>query len=115
MTLPARATPPGLREYGAGVAPTVTDAPERSRLELRDGDELVGWLDYRPAGDSVILAHTEVVGAYGRRGFGGVLVRAALDHVAAEGRTAIPLCAFAAAYIDRHPELVQHVDPSFRA
>src|ERR671912_170156 len=92
----------------------VTDEPERSRFELRAGDELLGWLDYRPAGDSVILAHTEIAEAHGRRGLGGLLVREALERIAGDGRTAIPLCPFAAAYVARHPELAEHVDPALR-
>ncbi len=96
------------------MAATLTDAPERSRLELHDGDELLGWLDYRPAGQSVILAHTEVADAHGGKGLGGQLVRAALEHLDENGKTAIPTCPFAAAYIQSHHELVQYVAPSFR-
>jgi peptide-methionine (S)-S-oxide reductase len=91
-----------------------TDEPARSRFELRAGDELVGWLDYRPAGDSVILAHTEIAKAHERQGFGGLLVRAALERIARDGRKAIPLCPFAAAYVARHPELAEHVDRALR-
>lgn len=96
------------------MEPEVVDVPERSRFELRDGEELVGWLDYRPAGKSVILAHTEVADAHERKGLGGTLVRASLERLAAADRTAIPLCPFAAAYIQRHPELAEYVAPSFR-
>ena len=92
----------------------VTDAPAASRFELRAGDELVGWLDYRPAGPSVILAHTEIAEAHGRQGLGGLLVREAMARIARDGRTAIPTCPFAAAYITRHPELAEYVDPALR-
>jgi hypothetical protein len=97
------------------VDPTVTDVPERSRFEMRDGDDLVGWLDYRPAGKSVILAHTEVVDPHERKGLGGTLVREAMQQLGAAGRTSIPTCPFAAAYIRRHPDLAEHVNPSLRA
>ena len=100
------------RDFRSSLA--VTDEPARSRFELRAGDELVGWLDYRPAGDSVILAHTEIAEAHGRQGLGGMLVRAALERIAADGRKAIPLCPFAAAYVARHPELAEHVDAALR-
>ena len=40
---------------------TVEDVPERSRYELRDGGEVLGWVEYLPAGRSVIIAHTEVL------------------------------------------------------
>ncbi len=90
---------------------SITDDPERSRFELTDDGELVGWLDYRPAGDSVILAHTEVPEEHGGKGYGGVLVEGALEAIDAQGKTAIPTCPFAAAHIDRHPELDRYVAP----
>jgi predicted GNAT family acetyltransferase len=92
----------------------LTDAPERSRWELvRDGD-LLGWVDYRPAGKSTIIAHTEVPEEHEGEGIGGELVRGAVALIAAEGRTVIPTCPFAAAYIARHPELSEHVLPALR-
>ena len=94
---------------------TFKDAPDRSRYELYDGEELLGWMDYRPAGASVILAHTEVAANHEGEGLGGIVVRESLDAVAADGKTVIPTCPFAAAYIKRHPELARHVDPSLRA
>jgi predicted GNAT family acetyltransferase len=41
-------------------------------------------------------------------------VRAALEHFAERGKTVIPTCPFAAAYIARHPELGRFVDPRLR-
>ena len=95
--------------------PDFLDAPDRSRFELYDGEELLGWMDYRPAGSSAILAHTEVTADHEGDGLGGILVRESITAIAAEGRTVIPTCPFAAAYIRRHPELVPHVDRSLRS
>jgi len=97
------------------MVPTLTDAPDRGRFELQDGDGLVAWLDYRPAGPSVILAHTEVVEGREGQGAGAAIVRAAIEQLAEDGKTVIPLCPFAAADVHRHPELAGHVAPSFRA
>jgi len=83
----------------------VTNHPERSRFELAVDGELVGWLDYRPAGGRVILAHTEVMEGHEGEGLGGVLVRHALEVANAEGKSVIATCPFARAYIERHPEL----------
>jgi predicted GNAT family acetyltransferase len=91
----------------------VADNAERSRYELLDGEQVVGWVDYRPAGRSLIIAHTEVAGGEGR-GLGSALVRELLEQLRADGRTAIPLCPFTAAFIDRHREYLDVVDPSFR-
>jgi len=92
----------------------VTHNEDERRYELRVGGELAGFVEYRPAGESVIIAHTEVLAGHEGEGLGGVLVRAALEQIAADGRTVIPTCPFAAAYIGRHPELVDVVSPSLR-
>jgi predicted GNAT family acetyltransferase len=92
----------------------VADNPDQSRFELRDGDAVLGWVDYRPAGPSLIFAHTEVDPAHAGEGLGSVLVRGALEHLRAGGRTVIPLCPFTAAFLDRHPDFSGVVDPSFR-
>ena len=93
---------------------SVTDNEQRSRFELRVDEELAGWLDYRPAGDSIIIAHTEVIKAHEGEGLGGVLVRSALEAARAAGKTVIATCPFAAAYIDRHPELDEFLAPQAR-
>jgi uncharacterized protein len=93
----------------------ISDDAEAGRFEARSGGELVGWIDYRPAGASVIIAHTEVLEGHEGQGLGGTLVRAVLDRLTADGRTVIPTCPFATAYLHRHPELADAVDPSFRA
>ncbi len=95
-------------------APVVVDRPEESRFELLRGDELLGWLEHRPAGASVILAHTEVLPGHEGEGLGGKLVRGATEALAADGKTVIPVCTFAASYIDRHPELQEHLAPGSR-
>ena len=53
----------------------VEDNPGQSRFELRVDGELVGWSDYRPAGDSVIVAHTEIDQRREGQGLGSALVR----------------------------------------
>ena len=42
------------------MEPTVTDAPEDSRYEIRDGDRLLGIAAYQHRGDQVVFTHTEV-------------------------------------------------------
>jgi predicted GNAT family acetyltransferase len=81
---------------------------------LRVDGELVGWSDYRPGGASVIIAHTEIDERREGEGLGSELVRGVLDGIRASGKTVIPTCAFTAAYIQRHPEYVDLVDPSLR-
>lgn len=94
--------------------PVVVDNPAASRFELRLDGELAGRVDYLPAGDSVIIAHTEVADGHEGEGLGGILVRAALEGIHEQGKTAIPTCPFAAAYIRRNPELDTYVKPALR-
>ena len=90
------------------------DNPGESRFELRVDGELVGRAEYRPAGESVIVAHTEIDEGHEGEGLGSVLVRGTLDGIRASGKTVIPTCEFTAAYIRRHPEYVDLVDESLR-
>lgn len=96
------------------MAETFTDNAAQHRYELRVDGELRGWAEYLPAGGSVILAHTEVLEGHEGEGLGGRIVRATLQALADDGKTVIPTCPFAAAYIGRNPELVAFVDPSLR-
>lgn len=92
----------------------VEDNPDESRYELHLDGELVGFSEYRPAGDSVIVAHTEIDQGHEGEGLGSELVRETLDRIRASGKTVIPTCPFTADYIRHHPEYVDLVDPSLR-
>ena len=85
---------------------TLTDEEQASRFELHDeAGTLVGWVDYRPGGPSTILAHTEILGEFEGKGYGGEAVRLAVERIRANGKDLIVTCPFALAYLDRHPEL----------
>ena len=111
---PARNTVDVVWRYGESMSRIVEDNPGEGRFDLRVDGELVGWSEYRPAGDSVMVAHTEIDERREGEGLGSVLVRGTLDHIRASGRTVIPTCPFTAAYIHRHPEYVELVHPSLR-
>jgi uncharacterized protein len=97
------------------MPPVVVDNPSESRFELRLDDKLVGRAEYRPAGDSVIVEHTEVDEGHEGEGLGSLLVRGTLETIRASGKSVIPTCTFTAAYIRRHPEFVDLVDASVRS
>lgn len=97
------------------MPPAVVDNPSESRFELRLDGEVIGRAEYRPAGDSVIVAHTEVDEGHEGEGLGSLLVRETLENIRASGKSVIPTCQFTAAYIRRHPEFVDLVEPSLRS
>lgn len=70
---------------------------DRHRYELWVGPERAGICVYRepdaPPARTVFL-HTEVDPAFGGRGLGGRLVRAALDDAIRRGRLIVPICPF---------------------
>jgi hypothetical protein len=82
----------------------VENQPERSRYELRRGDELIGFADYRPRAGGIAITHTEVQDEYEGRGFGTHLAQAALDDARERGLEVDPLCPFVAHFMRLHPE-----------
>ena len=91
------------------MEPTVRDAPEAERYEIRDGDRLLGIAAYHRRGDTVVFTHTEVDPDTGQSGLGGTLVRAALDDVRARGDKVVAQCSFVRGWIERHPEYAELV------
>ena len=87
----------------------VVEAPERDRFELQRDVELLGFVEYRAGGKSLIIAHTEIEADHEGEGLGSALVGGMLDQLREAGRTVIPLCPFTAAYISRHPDYVDLV------
>ena len=81
----------------------VNDSPAASRFEMRSGDS-TAFVEYRRAGERIVLLHTEVPEALSGQGVGSKLVRGTLDAVRAEGLKVVPRCEFVAAYVERHPE-----------
>jgi hypothetical protein len=85
------------------VTAPVVHEPDHDRFVLRqDGRE--AELVYRRSGDRLVLVHTGVPDELEGHGLGGDLVRAALDHAAAEGLTVVPRCPFARSWLERHPD-----------
>jgi len=62
-------------------------------------------MTYSRAGKGIIIIdHTGVPDTLRGRGVGLALVRRGIEDARVEGRVGIPLCPFAKAQIDRHPE-----------
>ena len=85
--------------------PAVRDVPERSRFEIHVDGRPAGFAAYRMKDPGLIVfTHTEIDDAYGGRGLGSTLVRAALDAARDRGLAVRPDCPFVRAYVARHPD-----------
>ncbi len=82
----------------------VTRVPEASRFELRLGDERVGLADYARRGEIVTVTHVETDPAHQGRGFAGALMDGVVESVRANGERIVPLCPYAAHYMEQHPD-----------
>jgi hypothetical protein len=72
-----------------------------------DGHE--AEVSYELEDGAMSITHTGVPAAIGGRGIAGELNRAAFEHARREGLRVRPLCAYAAAWVKRHPEYAELV------
>lgn len=85
------------------VEMTITNNESAGRFEIACG-EGIALLDYDVTGKLMILVHTEVPKELGGKGFGGLLVKFALDHALHNNLSIVAQCEFAQGYIMRHQE-----------
>ena len=91
------------------------DAARKRYVAARGGTE-VAFSEVDPiSADGLLIKHTEVLPAFEGQGIGGKLVMHMLEDAKRQGRGVIPACPYAAAYIKRHPELIEYVRESYRA
>lgn len=94
----------------------LVNEPARHRYQLLVAGEEVGFIDYDPVGtDSILIKHTEVAKMHEGKGYGSQLVRKALDDIRSQGKSVIPICPYALAYIKRHREYVDLVREDMRS
>lgn len=88
----------------------VKDVPEEKRYVVLVDGKRAGLLDYELRGDAFVALHTEIDGAYGGQGLGGILVRHVLDEVRDTGLTLNPLCPFVAHFVAQNAQYADLVD-----
>jgi uncharacterized protein len=93
----------------------VVEVPERSRFEIRVGDETAGYTEYRRGPGRIAFVHTEIDPRFEGRGLGSELVATALKQARAEGLAVLPFCPFVRSYIAGHPEYLDLVPEGTRA
>ena len=82
---------------------SVLDDRQASRFELHVDGEVLGYLVYERAGDVVSFLEVTTDLSRAGEGLGLLLVRRALDAVAAGGLSVLPVCPFVRDFIQRHP------------
>ena len=98
----------------ANPAYLVRDNAEQHRFEIDLGDGSFAIAEYRLRAGKIVFVHTEVPPAHEGKGIGSLLVRAALASARERGLKVIPICPFFAAYIKKHAEEQDLLDPAYR-
>ena len=88
----------------------IADNPDGRFYELRYGNQAVGMLVYETAGSRHVLTHTTIREDYRGRGWSKLLIRFALDDLAAKGATITNYCPVVDRFIEENPEYVQLID-----
>ena len=81
----------------------VTDNSTRQRFELIEDGKLA-FADYRRDGDVLILPHVEADPALRGKGAAGRLMSGMMELVRERGQKVRPICSYAVAWLERHPE-----------
>lgn len=91
----------------------VRDNPERHRFEVDLGDA-IAIAEYNLPEGIIMFTHTEVPPEHEGKGVGSALIRAGLRAARERGLKVIPICPFFAAYMQRHEEEQDLLDPVWR-
>lgn len=98
------------------AAPTyvIRDNVELHRFESDLGDGTFAIAEYTLPEGKIVFTHTEVPPAHEGQGIGTALVRFALASARERGLRVIPICPFFAAYIKKHAEEQDLLEPAYR-
>ena len=92
----------------------IRDNIEKHRFEADLGDGSFAIAEYNLLHGKIVFTHTEVPPAHGGQGIGSALIRFGLASARERGLKVIPICPFFAAYIKKHAEEQDLLDPGFR-
>jgi predicted GNAT family acetyltransferase len=92
----------------------IVDNVERHRFEVDLGDGSFAIAQYTLPAGKIVFTHTEVPPEHKRQGIGSALIRFALASARERGLQVVPICPFFAAYIKKHAEVQDLLDPSRR-
>ncbi len=103
-----------LRMAAASSKYAIRDNADRHRFEIDLGDGSLAIAQYTLPEGKIMFTHTEVPPAHEGQGIGRTLIEHALASARERGLQVIPICPFFAAYIQKHPEVQDLLDPSYR-
>jgi predicted GNAT family acetyltransferase len=92
----------------------IRDNPERHRFETDLGDGAMAIAEYNLLTGKIMFTHTEVPPEHEGKGIGSALIRFALDAARERGLKVIPICPFFAAYMQKHAEVQDLLEPAWR-
>src|SRR5687767_1274119 len=92
----------------------IRDNADHHRFEIDLGDGSLAIAEYTLPAGKIMFTHTEVPPAHEGQGIGSALIRFALASARQRGLKVIPICPFFAAYIQKHAEVQDLLDPSYR-
>ena len=92
----------------------VRDNADKHRFEIDLGDGSFAIAEYTLPAGKIMFTHTEVPPAHEGKGLGSLLIRTALASARERGLQVIPICPFFTAYIKKHPEEQDLLDPDWR-
>ena len=92
--------------------PTAIDNPARHRFEIDLGDGEIAFAAYQLHPGAIEFYHTFVPESHGGQGLGTALIRAGLAAARERGLKVIPICPFFRAYLRKHVDEQDIVDPA---
>jgi predicted GNAT family acetyltransferase len=84
--------------------PVIINRTAVGRFELMDGDEVIAFATYVVDGGTVVIHHVETTPSRRRNGHAAELMAGVLDQIRRTGRTVTPVCSYALAYVQDHPD-----------
>jgi predicted GNAT family acetyltransferase len=92
----------------------IRDNPESHRFEADLGDGSFAIAEYTLSGGRMMFTHTEVPEQHEGKGIGTALIRFALNAARERGLKVVPICPFFAAYMQKHEDVQDLLDPAWR-
>jgi predicted GNAT family acetyltransferase len=92
----------------------VRDNPEKHRFEIDLGDGTFAIAEYNLLTTKIVFTHTEVPTPHEGQGIGTKLIETALASARERNLEVIPICPFFAAYMKKHVDVQDLLDPAYR-